>query len=517
MLSIRSKSRTRTVFAAICALLSLVAIVNQCESARAQSPDTASKPKVPSVKSIKLSPDTVLGGTAFVTGTITLSAAAPTNGLAVTVTSSNASIATVPTPVTVAAGTTKQTFEMLTQPVADETSVTISASYGTSSASAVLAIEPPAVKSLAVSRSSIPGGTGSIVGTVGLTGPAPSGGLAVDITSSDPSAASALSAILVPAGKKTKTFAIATFGVSAATPVTIGANIDGLGKSAVVTIDPAELPAVFGQGLLPGGPQGIAIDPKTYNIDVACWGSDSAVVQFDQYGNYLSTFGQSGAGKLSSACGLAVDSAGNVYVGDYLAHDCVEFDSKGVYVQTFTGQSSGVSLGLVTGVAVDGSGNVYVADDSNSRIVVFDRSGQVAYQFTTSIGGGLAGTVGIALDPSDQNIWVADYYYHVFAQYTIGGTLVAFYGNYGNGPEPGFFAEPYGIAVDSSDHIYVADTYIDDIQEFDNQGNFIALQGQYGSGPGQFSGASGVAVDRHDDVLVTDGGNGRIQAFFPPF
>ena len=83
-----------------------------------------------------------------------------------------------------------------------------------------------------------------------------------------------------------------------------------------------------------------------------------------------------------------MDAQGNVYVGDYNTHKCIEFTGAGVYVKTFDGQSSKVTLGLPTGVAVDASGNVYVADDANSRVVVFAPSGMVASQFSTVMGNG---------------------------------------------------------------------------------------------------------------------------------
>ncbi|HEY4003281.1 MAG TPA: NHL repeat-containing protein, partial [Candidatus Xenobia bacterium] len=154
------------------------------------------------------------------------------------------------------------------------------------------------------------------------------------------------------------------------------------------------------------GPQGLAFDPTSGVLWAAVSGG---LMKFDPTGTSLGTFG---VGTLVTPIGVAVDSSGNLYVGDYGLHQAVKFDANGNFLMTF-----GSGLGRVTGVAVDTSGNVYVADDDNSQIDVYDSAGVFQYQFSTSIpadGGGLAGSVGIALDGSGH-LWVAEFYYHTAA------------------------------------------------------------------------------------------------------
>jgi PKD repeat protein len=83
---------------------------------------------VPGVLSLSVSPSSVDGGNAA-TGTVTLSNAAPTGGAVVTLGSSNPTVASVPTSVTVAAGLTSATFSIATTAVSAPTLVSLSATY----------------------------------------------------------------------------------------------------------------------------------------------------------------------------------------------------------------------------------------------------------------------------------------------------------------------------------------------------------------------------------------------------
>ena len=85
---------------------------------------------LPTLSSLSLSPSTVTGGSPS-TGTVTLSAPAPSDGVAVSLSSNKPSVASVPSSVTVLSGARTATFTLSTNPVGTSTLVTISASYGT--------------------------------------------------------------------------------------------------------------------------------------------------------------------------------------------------------------------------------------------------------------------------------------------------------------------------------------------------------------------------------------------------
>jgi hypothetical protein len=89
-----------------------------------------------------MNPATVVGGNPS-TGTVTLTSAAPTGGITVTLSNSNTSAVTVPTSVNIAAGATSNTFSAATAVVSTSTPVTITAAYGSVNKTATLTVDPP--------------------------------------------------------------------------------------------------------------------------------------------------------------------------------------------------------------------------------------------------------------------------------------------------------------------------------------------------------------------------------------
>ena len=84
------------------------------------------------------------------------------------------------------------------------------------------------------------------------------------------------------------------------------------------------------------------------------------------------------------------------------------------------------------------------------------------------------------------------------------------------GTGDGQFSGATGIALDSSGNLYVADTNNSRIQKFDNTGTFLTKWGSYGSGNGQFYSATGIAVDGSGNIFVADPNGQRIQKFACP-
>jgi uncharacterized repeat protein (TIGR03803 family) len=91
------------------------------------------------LSSMTLNPTSVSGGNNS-TGTVTLTGAAPSGGASVTLSSSNTSVATVPSSVTVSAGQTSASFTVRTQRVSSNTNVTISATYSGTTKNATLTV-----------------------------------------------------------------------------------------------------------------------------------------------------------------------------------------------------------------------------------------------------------------------------------------------------------------------------------------------------------------------------------------
>jgi hypothetical protein len=195
-------------------------------------------PTQPSLSSLSLNPTSVVGGNSS-TGTVTLTAPAPSGGFVVNLSSSNTSVATVPSSVTVPAGATSANFTVSTRAVSSTTSVTITASAGGVSRTATLTVNPsPSVtlQSLTISPTSVWGGS-TATGTVTLSGPAPAGGAVVQLRSNS-NRASVPSSITIPAGATSARFTIQTRSTwwPLVETVTITATYSGVSRSAQLTV-----------------------------------------------------------------------------------------------------------------------------------------------------------------------------------------------------------------------------------------------------------------------------------------
>jgi hypothetical protein len=83
--------------------------------------------------------------------------------------------------------------------------------------------------------------------------------------------------------------------------------------------------------------------------------------------------------------GLAIDSSGNLITGDYYNNLVVKISPKGVLTvvagnQFFGfsgdgGPATAASLGLLAGVAVDAAGDIYIGDSTNCRVRRVGRDG----------------------------------------------------------------------------------------------------------------------------------------------
>ena len=115
----------------------------------------------PVLSSLSVSPTSVTGGSANATGTATLTAAAPSGGAVVTLSSSNTGAATVPASITIPAGSTSGTFTVTSKAVTTSTSVNVSGAYGGVTRTGTLTVNPAAGGG---------GGTGTATLTVSASG-----------------------------------------------------------------------------------------------------------------------------------------------------------------------------------------------------------------------------------------------------------------------------------------------------------------------------------------------------------
>lgn len=154
------------------------------------------------------------------------------------VTSSNPALAAVPSFVTVFAGSGVGFFNIVTTPVTVQSLVTISVSGAGVTRSAPLTLYPalPALTALTVVPTSVAGGA-TATGSVRLASAAPAGGVAVNLSSNLPLAASVPASVTVPTGATSANFTVTTFP-SALTSVQLSAALDNVFQFAAITVNP---------------------------------------------------------------------------------------------------------------------------------------------------------------------------------------------------------------------------------------------------------------------------------------
>jgi hypothetical protein len=313
---------------------------------------------------------------------------------------------------------------------------------------------------------------------------------------------------------------------------------------------------VAGSAARLSGPLAVAVD-SAGNVYVADSGNNSiskvtlagAVTTLaGRPGTFGSANGTGSAARFYQPSGVALDSAGNLYVGDTLNHTIRKVTPAGV-VTTLAGQvrSPGSANGTGSaaqffqpwGIAVDNAGNVYVGDSWNHTIRKVTPAGVV-----TTLAG-LAGSAGnadgtnsnarfnfpsqVAVD-SGTNIYVADGDHTIRKVTPVGAnwvvtTLAGRAGSSGSADgtnSDARFTFPYGVALDSAGNLYVADTFNSLIRKMTREGtNWVVttaagLAGGVGSADGtngeaRFNTPAAVAVDGADNVYVADTLNNLIR------
>lgn len=191
---------------------------------------------VPVSLSLTLSPDSTVGGRSP-TGQLSVTGGVPTGGShVVALSSSNPVVAAVPASDTVPAGQTAG-FLVATVPVAQPTLIVITAATSGVSKTARLTVLPPVPSSVTLAATSVRAGQSS-TGQVRLNGPAPSGGLTVGLSSSNPALVVVPQSVTVQAGHPGASFGFGALFVTQSTTITITATAGGVSKTAQLTVTP---------------------------------------------------------------------------------------------------------------------------------------------------------------------------------------------------------------------------------------------------------------------------------------
>ena len=264
------------------------------------------------------------------------------------------------------------------------------------------------------------------------------------------------------------------------------------------------------------GPYGIAIDSKglVYVADQRV----GAVFIFNTETHDATLIKNGTDAHFGWINGVAVDDGDRLFVSDGKMHRVLIFDPQ----HKVEGQ---VVEGLVdpVGMAIDNENRLlYVVDEQQDQVLVYDadtlkplrRIGKAttpATKHSYTNPGDFAAPTNVALD-SDQNVYVTDTLNSRVEIFDADGNFITTFGKAGDGP--GFLFKPKGIAVDCDGHIWVADEYQDRVQVFNREGQLLTYIGDtHANAPGQFKALVGIAIDKQNRVFTTEQYPGRMQMF----
>jgi len=246
--------------------------------------------------------------------------------------------------------------------------------------------------------------------------------------------------------------------------------------------------------------------------------------------------GQAAGAALNLPVGIAADSTGNVYFADH-GNQRIRKISAGT-ISTVAGTSSGASIGdggpainallnYPNGVAVDSAGNLYISDTFNQRVRKVSGG-----TITTVAGNGIIGytptaidyPLGLAVDAAGS-LYIANEVNNTILKLSGSAlSVVAGNGSWGFSGDGGQannaqIANPYGVAVDTAGNLYIADTMNNRVRKV--SGGIITTVA--GNGTAKFSGdggpataaslnlPNGIAVDSGGNLYIADTNNQRVR------
>jgi uncharacterized protein (TIGR03437 family) len=283
-------------------------------------------------------------------------------------------------------------------------------------------------------------------------------------------------------------------------------------------------------------------------------GGTISTIAGDNTAGYLGDVGTSSpevptSAELDFPSGVVVDSAGNVYIADTKNQVVREVSGSKISVYAGTAQATGYGcdncpantsfLNNPLGLALDSAGNLYIVDSGNNVVRVVNKSGYITTLNEQWVAAPpFDNPAGVAVDPTGQYVYITDVGDQVVWRFQLSNqTMTIFAGTLG---ENGFSGDSgpatsatlndaAGVATDSAGNVYIADTANSVIRMVTPNGIINTIAGKIVSGlpdPGyagdggpatsaRLFAPKGVYVDTSRNVYVADGENDVIRLLQP--
>lgn len=267
-------------------------------------------------------------------------------------------------------------------------------------------------------------------------------------------------------------------------------------------------------------PSGLHLETKTVfdentgnTLETRSPGGNSETIYPPAFTSTIGSLG-SGNGQFKEPCGIAIDTAGNLWVVDAENGRIEKLSASGAFLAAYGTKGSGnLQFQRPFGIAINPTtGNVYVGDYGNNRVEELNSSGAYVTSFGTTGSGALLEPMGVTIDAAG-NVWVADRGHNRVVEFNAEGTYVRPVGTAGSGE--GQLNTPIGVAI-SEGTLFVADSGNGRVEQFSLTGEPVGQFGTKGSGAGQLKEPFGLGVNPSTgNIYVGDRGNNRVDEFSP--